>query len=101
MSIVSQVACAVLVVACAGGVDQASAADAAGSVVTLEGDPSAGWRLVRNGVPFVIRGAGGPGSLEALAACGGNTIRTWGVEDVEKPVDGVRMIDRRTVPGSP
>lgn len=62
--------------------------------VAVEGDAVTGWRLMRDGAPFVIRGAGGPGSLEMLAACGGNTIRTWGVEDVEKQVDGVRMIDR-------
>ena len=90
----SRVAIAALVVVSVGCAGQTSAAETAGSLVAIEGDPSAGWRLVRNGVPFSIRGAGGPGSLEALAACGGNTIRTWGVEDVEKLVDGVSMIDR-------
>ena len=65
-----------------------------GATVVVQGDANAGWRLVRGGEPFVIRGAGGPGSLEALAACGGNAIRTWGIEDVEKAVDGMRMIDR-------
>lgn len=64
------------------------------ATVAVQGDAVTGWRLMRDGAPFVIRGAGGPGSLEMLAACGGNTIRTWGVEDVEKQVDGVRMIDR-------
>lgn len=90
----SRVAIAALAVVSVGCAGQTSAAETAGSLVAIEGDPSAGWRLVRNGVPFSIRGAGGPGSLEALAACGGNTIRTWGVEDVEKLVDGVSMIDR-------
>ena len=60
----------------------------------MVGDADGGYRLLRNGEPFVVRGAGGEGSLEVLAACGGNTIRTWGVEGVEKPVDGTRMIDR-------
>ena len=92
MSIVSRVACALAIAVGVGGFGSRTVA--AGSVVTIEGDPSAGWRLVRNGAPFVIHGAGGPGSLEMLAACGGNAIRTWGVEDVEKPVGGVRMIDR-------
>ena len=60
----------------------------------MVGDADGGYRLLRNGEPFVVRGAGGEGSLEVLAACGGNAIRTWGVEGVEKPVDGTRMIDR-------
>lgn len=86
-------ACAVLVLgAVAWRLSVASLCVAAS--VAVEGDAVTGWRLMRDGAPFVIRGAGGPGSLEMLAACGGNTIRTWGVEDVEKQVDGVRMIDR-------
>lgn len=34
--------------------------------------------LLRDGQPFVIRGAGGDGSLEALARAGANSVRTWG-----------------------
>jgi hypothetical protein len=94
MGIVSRVACAVVAAFGCGGAVGLAAEATQPSVVSIEGDPSAGWRLVRNGVAFAIRGAGGPGSLEALAACGGNAIRTWGVEDVEKRVDGERMIDR-------
>jgi hypothetical protein len=94
MGIVSRVACAVAAAVGCGGAVGLTAEATQPSVVSIEGDPSAGWRLVRNGVAFTIRGAGGPGSLEALAACGGNAIRTWGVEDVEKRVDGERMIDR-------
>lgn len=45
--------------------------------VTIEGDAETGFRLVRGGAPFVIRGAGGTTGLETLAACGGNSIRTW------------------------
>ncbi len=37
-----------------------------------------GWQLYRGGEPYFIRGAGGEGSLEALAAAGANSIRTWG-----------------------
>lgn len=37
-----------------------------------------GWQLYRGGEPYFIRGAGGDGSLEALAAAGGNSVRTWG-----------------------
>lgn len=38
-----------------------------------------GWRLLRGGEPYVIRGAGGSNDLELLAESGGNSIRTWGV----------------------
>lgn len=94
MGSVSWGSCAVAV-AVGLGASAALAADAPQpSVVAIEGDPSTGWRLVRNGASFPIRGAGGPGSLETLAACGGNAIRTWGVEEVGKQIDGQRMIDR-------
>ena len=86
----ASVAIALGVVRCVLAVSSACVA----ATVAVHGDAASGWRLMRDGEPFVIRGAGGPGSLEALAACGGNTIRTWGVEDAEKMLDGVRMIDR-------
>ncbi len=39
-----------------------------------------GWQLLRDGRPYFIRGAGGTASLEALAAAGANSVRTWGGE---------------------
>lgn len=39
-----------------------------------------GWQLYRGGSPYFINGAGGDGPLEALAAAGANSIRTWGGE---------------------
>ena len=51
-----------------------------GSVVTIEGDHERGYKLLRNGREFVIRGAGGDQRLDVLAACGGNCLRTWGVD---------------------
>lgn len=36
-----------------------------------------GWQLYRGGEPYFIKGAGGTDSLEALAAAGANSIRTW------------------------
>ena len=38
-----------------------------------------GWQLLRGGEPYVIKGAGGDGPKDELAAAGGTTIRTWGV----------------------
>ena len=37
-----------------------------------------GWQLFRGGEPYFIKGAGGQGSLQALAAAGANSVRTWG-----------------------
>lgn len=39
-----------------------------------------GWQLLRGGEPYLIRGAGGSGSLQRLAAAGANSVRTWGAE---------------------
>ncbi|MEM8711001.1 MAG: glycoside hydrolase family 2 TIM barrel-domain containing protein [Planctomycetota bacterium] len=36
-------------------------------------------QLVRDGKPYVVKGAGGNEHLELLAASGGNSIRTWSV----------------------
>ena len=46
-----------------------------------------GWQLFRGGDPYLIRGAGGDGSLEALAAAGGNSTRTWSTEDIGPLLD--------------
>jgi len=62
--------------------------------VVVEGSAEEGFRLVRDGRPFVIRGAGGERHLDVLAACGGNSIRTWGAETLDAIVDGRRLIDR-------
>lgn len=55
--------------------------------VTIEGDAETGFRLLRGGEPFVIRGAGGTTGLETLAACGGNAIRTWDAEAAANLLD--------------
>jgi hypothetical protein len=46
-----------------------------------------GWQLLRDGEPYVIRGAGGRASLEKLAAAGANSIRTWGADDIDVLLD--------------
>ncbi len=45
------------------------------------------WQLLRDGQPYVIRGAGGTGSLERLAAAGANSVRTWNTDNVEPVLD--------------
>jgi hypothetical protein len=47
----------------------------------------AGWQLLRNGQPYFIKGAGGDGSRSLLAEAGGNSIRTWGAEKLDKVLD--------------
>ncbi|MEM7387227.1 MAG: glycoside hydrolase family 2 TIM barrel-domain containing protein [Verrucomicrobiota bacterium] len=42
-----------------------------------------GWSLERAGQPYRIRGAGGNASLEQLARLGGNSTRTWGIDQLE------------------
>ncbi len=37
-----------------------------------------GWQLLRGGEPYFIKGAGGDGPLDELAAAGANSVRTWG-----------------------
>ena len=46
-----------------------------------------GWQLTRNGQPYIIKGVGGNQHLEMLAASGGNSIRTWSVENLEPILD--------------
>ena len=47
-------------------------------VVSLQHDDQ-GWKLLRAGQPYLIKGGGGDGSTRLLASLGGNSIRTWGV----------------------
>lgn len=46
-----------------------------------------GWQLTRNGQPYIIKGVGGNQHLEMLAASGGNSIRTWSVDNLEPILD--------------
>ncbi len=39
-----------------------------------------GWRLLRGGEPYFVRGVGGTGDRALLVRCGGNSVRTWGTE---------------------
>ena len=59
--------------------------------VALEQTPD-GWRLERGGEPYFIHGAGGSGHLDVLASCGGNSIRTWGHDQINAS-DGA-LLDR-------
>lgn len=45
------------------------------------------WQLLKNGTPYYIKGAGGQTQLELLKEIGGNTIRTWSLENAKKYLD--------------
>jgi hypothetical protein len=46
-----------------------------------------GYRLLRAGRPYFIKGAGGTSKMEQLKAYGGNSIRTWGTSGGDKILD--------------
>ncbi len=65
-----------------------------GSVVKIGKNADGGFELIRNGKPFFINGAGGTQHLADLVRYGGNSIRTWGIEQLEEKVDGKPLLDR-------
>ncbi|MGI5870323.1 MAG: glycoside hydrolase family 2 TIM barrel-domain containing protein [Kiritimatiellia bacterium] len=65
---------------------QMLAMSAFGGVVSLEEDGS-GFKLLREGKPFFVKGAGGGGPKDLLAAIGGNSFRTWGAGTARAELD--------------
>ena len=68
------------------------------TMLTVSGDQGAvrvqvaafdgGYTLVREGKPYLVKGAGAAGvDLATVAARGGNSIRTWGVEEAQTTLD--------------
>jgi hypothetical protein len=55
-------------------------------------ETASGWTLLRGGEPYLIRGAGGDGPLDRLAAAGANSIRTWSTEDVDSILDAAHAL---------
>lgn len=62
--------------------------------VTTAQDPAGRWQLLRDGRPFAVNGVGGDRHLDLAAALGANTIRTWSIPALERPVDGKPLADR-------
>lgn len=48
---------------------------------------NSGYQLLRDGKPYYILGAGGQVHLDELIECGGNSIRTWSLENAQKYLD--------------
>jgi len=70
-------ACLVLATVALAGCREAGPAKTppAPAAVPVRVDATSG--MSRGGKPYFVKGAGGTGSLEQLAARGGNSIRTW------------------------
>ena len=50
-------------------------------------DASGAWTLLRGDKPYFVKGAGGPGSIRAIAEAGGNSVRTWSSDGVQAVLD--------------
>ena len=90
--------CLAVVATCFAGsyVDESQAAGSRVELVETDG----AYTLLRNGEPYLVKGAGYGGharpdyALSLLAESGGNSIRTWGIEQAEREVDGKNLLDR-------
>ncbi len=71
--------CLTTIVATSAGSPQLSAQ----SIVKLQ-QTGGKFQLTRDGEPYFIKGAGGENFLERLAQSGGNSIRTWGADNLEQ-----------------
>ena len=68
-------------------VTSASVADAIGQTRVILHSTESGHRLLRNGEPYFVKGVGGDSHLKTLAAAGGNSIRTWSVDNLDTILD--------------
>ena len=84
--------CRALLVCALAGSSAAPARAASGPVRVQVVRQEGAWRLLRGARPYVIKGAGGDGSLELLAASGGNSIRTWGADSLEPLLDEAQRL---------
>ena len=74
---------------------QASENPVPGSEVRVVQASDGSFVLTRNGEPYEVKGAGlGTGDLGVLKAAGGNSVRTWGIEQLEQQFDGKPLLDR-------
>lgn len=48
------------------------------------------WQLMRNGMPYYIKGAGGDTQLDKLVDIGGNSIRTWSTDNAREVLDAAQ-----------
>ena len=65
-----------------------------GARVRMQQKVDGQWEIQRDGVPYQILGAGGCEHLEWLREAGGNTLRTWGIEQLETTAKGESLLDK-------
>ena len=46
-----------------------------------------GYQLYRNGQPYYVNGLGGEVNLDLVVKIGGNSIRTWGIDNAQQVLD--------------
>jgi hypothetical protein len=59
------------------------------------------YQLMRNGQPYFIKGAGGTGYLDRVAAYGGNSVRTWSTKDGQQILDSAQKYGLTVLMGLP
>ncbi len=62
--------------------------------MSLRQRPDNRWEILRHGEPFEVHGAGGYQHLRLFRDLGGNTLRTWGIEQLETEVNGESLLDK-------
>ena len=61
-----------------------------------------GYTFVKGGVPFVVKGAGASGiDLSTVVKRGGNSIRTWGIEEAQSTLDEAQKYGLTVLMGLP
>lgn len=50
------------------------------------------WQLLRDGKPYFIKGVGGDGPKPLLAELGGNSVRTWGADNLDAQLDEAQKL---------
>lgn len=70
----------------------ATGAPATGAIAVQVEKTADGFRLLRGGQPYFIQGAGGSTHLDKLKAAGANSVRAWGVEQLETLLPQARQL---------
>jgi hypothetical protein len=67
--------------------------------VTITADAAGQWQLKVNNENYYIKGGGGTVQLDVLKSCGGNTIRTWGIENAQEILDAAQKMNMKVMLG--
>ena len=50
------------------------------------------WEMLRDGKPYFVKGVGGDESLKIVVDLGGNSVRTWGADDLGPKLDEAQRL---------